>query len=803
MSDWRLQSPRQRSGQLLNLAYLFDPQPGPLPPHDLLLHLALMALFAVGLAASVFLSSSAPKIPAVRWLLLSQIPWSSLILVLMGARLLTVPYLSTRALLYETAPLSAAAWAAYLLYHGRKSGFLGRQLALLTFSWQGQEPSTKPAAAGVLLATHLLGMMLLALHTGRSYVWLVGLLLLLMSPQLVLSLWKRRAIICLEALTPLWFAYLAALARRVCAKVLSQPLPLYDGFAYPEPLSSLLNVEAVLLAAIVYTMLCQGYLLAVRSHRERGFTRYVGAVLAVVAILWASVAYFRHRTHGVTANDPYAFAQMAVDIAEHGSPTHLFPLFPRASDLGISWWPLVHYGYQVRVPPLQGDGHTAADWPPGWPAILAIGYLVLGEQGLYLVNPAMGILCLAALAALVAELLHDRQWEERLLAGAFAAFCLATSYEQIDRLVVPMADASAQLFTILTILFLVTGMRGRIRLHAVLAGICFGCAYLIRHTQLVLLLCGGVSVVCLARNRVGARQLLEFAGLFGLTSLLVAIPDLAYHQFVFGNFLRPESTELDLFSLSHMSATARLMWQRALAANEFGYLSPLVAYGAYRMYVAKRGHFLVLLAAVVGGLAVHLPYEALRLRDLLSLFPVLLAWVGYGVGDLSRRIPVARGYITLRSHALGVSILLLLLLLPLLRTWNILPRPWSDYRASFGYVSEEERRGFETLAADTVEPCVVGSSLNGGPVDLYAGRQAFRPAFWTTQELDVFLQEMFRQGMNVYVLDDGEALQGTLEHATAHYHVTARAQLTVPLFGDPERISSRLYQIEPLSGASP
>ena len=788
---------------MLNLAYLFDPRPGPLPPHDLQLHLALMVLFGAGLAASVFLSLSAPKRPAVRWLLLSQIPLSCGILVLMGARLLTVPYLSTRALFYETASLSLAAWAAYLLYEGRRSGFLRHQLALLTFSWQGQEPSTKPAVAVVLLAVHLLGLMLLAVHTGRSYLWMVGLLLLLMSPQLVLSLWEKRGTIHFEALTPLWFAYLAALARRVCAKVLSQPLPLYDGFAYPEPFSSLLNVEAILLAAIVYVIVCQGYLLALRSRRGDSFTRYVGATLAIMVILWASVSYFRHRTHGVTANDPYAYTQMAVDIAEHGDPTHRFPLFPRVSHLGISWWPLVHYGYQVRVPPLQGDGRTATDWPPGWPAILAIGYLILGEQGLYLVNPLVGLLCLLALVALVAELLYDRPWEERLLGGAFAAFCLATSYEQIDRLVVPMADASTQLFTTLTILFLLRGMRGRLRLHAVLAGTCFGGAYCMRHTQLALGLCAAVALVCLGRNRLGARKLLEFAGLFSLTSLLVAIPDLLYHQSVFGHFLRPESTELDLFNLSHVSATARLMWQRALSANEFGYLSPLVAYGAYRMYATKRGQFLVLLTAVLGVLAVHLPYQALRLRDLLSLFPVLLAWVGYGVGDLWKRIPVGRGYLSHRRQALGVSILLTLLLLPLLRTRHILSRPWSTYRASFGYVSEQERRGFDALSAETVEPCVVGSSLNGGPVDLYAGRQAFRPAFWTTQELDIFLEEMFRQGTNVYLLDDGEALRGTLEHATAHYRVTARAQLTVPLFGDPERISSMLYQIEPLPGASP
>jgi len=787
---------------LLNLAYLFDPRPGPLPPHDLQLHLALMALFAAGLGASVYLTFFAPRLSSKRWLLLGQIPWSSGILLLMGSRLLVIPYLSTAILLYGSTFVSAAAWAAYLLPWSHRSGFLRRQLALLTFSWQEAKPSTAPLAAAVLLASHLLGLMLLAIQLGRSYPWMIGLFLLLLSPQLMLSLWNRRRILHLEALTPLWFAYLAALARRICTKVLSRPLPLYDRFAYPEPVSSVLNIEAVLLASIVYVVLCQGYLLALRQRREKKYATFVGVTLLILVFLWAGAVYFTHRTRGVTANDPYAYAQMAVDIADHGDPTHRFPLFPRISNLGISWWPVVHYGYQVRVPPLQGDGRSATDWPPGWPAILSIGYLLLGEQGLYLVNPVIGLLCLLALFALVGELLHDRPWEERLLAGAFSAFCLTTSYEHIDRLVVPMADASAQLFTVLTVLLILRGMRGSHRPYALLAGVCFGGAYCIRHTQLALGLCAVVALLYLGRDTLTTRERWEFAGLFGLASLVVAVPDLLYHQRVFGHFLTPESTELDLFSLSHVPVTARLMWQRALSGNEFGYLIPFAAHGAYRMYVTRRGYFLVLLTAVLGVLAVHLPYEALRLRDLLSLFPLVLALVGYGVADLWRRIPLYRGKVSYRRHSLGVLILLALLLLPSLRTWHILSRPWGTYRASFGYVTAEERQGFDALAVHAVEPCVVGSSLNSGPVDLYAGRQAFRPAFWTTEEFEIFLQQMFREGTNVYLLHDGEALGPTLEYAEAHYRVISRAQLTVPVFGDPERISSMLYQILPLAGAA-
>jgi hypothetical protein len=762
-----------------------------------------MALFAAGLGASVLFTFFAPRPSPQRWLLLGQIPLSSGILLLMGSRLLVIPYLSTRILLYGSTALSAAAWAVSLLHWSHRSGFLSRQLALLTFSWQEEKPSTDPVAALVLLASHLLGLMLLAIPLGRSYPWMIGLFLLLLSPQLVLSLWNRRPILHLEALTPLWFAYLAALARRLCAKVLSQPLPLYDGFAYPEPMSSLLNIEAVLLASIVYVLLCQAYLLALRRGRVKEYATFVGMTLLVLVFLWAGAVYFKHRTRGVTANDPYAYAQMAVDIADHGDPTHRFPLFPRISNLGISWWPVVHYGYQVRVPPLQGDGRSATDWPPGWPVILSLGYLLLGEQGLYLVNPAIGLLCLLALVALVWELLHDRRWQERLLAGAFSAFCLATSYEHIDRLVVPMADASAQLFTVLTVLLILRGMRGSHRPHALLAGVCFGGAYCIRHTQLALGLCVVAALLYLGRDTLTTRERWEFAALFGLASLVVAVPDLVYHQRVFGHFLTPESTELDLFSLSHVGGTARLMWQRALSGNEFGYLIPLAAYGAYRLYVTRRGYLLVLATALLGVVAVHLPYEALRLRDLLSLFPLLLALVGYGVADLWSRIPLHGGQVSYRRHSLGVLILLALLLLPSLRTWHILSRPWGTYRASFGYVTSEERQGFDAVADHTVEPCVVGSSLNGGPLDMYAGRQAFRPSFWTTEEFDVFLQEMFREGTNVYLLHDGEALGPTLEYAQASYRVISIAQpLTVPVFGDPERISSKLYQILPPAGAA-
>jgi hypothetical protein len=782
---------------LFDLAYLFDPRPGPLPPHDLQLHLALMGVYLIALGVSIYWAFFTRRSASLRWFALAQLGLSGVVLVLMASRLLAIPHLSTRLLLYGAIAVSALGWGVYASRRAHENGFLLRQLRLLTLSWQAEEPSTPWSAAPPLLLLHAVGLMFLSAQFARPYLLLVGLVVLLLSPQFVLSALRRKWTIHLEALTPLCFAYLAALARRACEEFLAQPLPLHDGFVYPEPVSALLSVEPIFFVSMLYVLLCQGYLLVLQRNRAGRYPTYVALGLLVLVSLWAGIAYFRHRTHGVTANDPYAYAQMAVDLAERGSPLHHFTLFPRISHLGISWWPVVHYGYQVRMPPLRPDGYTASDWPAGWPAILAAGYLLLGEEGLYLVNPVVGLLSLGAIVALVAELMHDRTWGERLLAGAFAAFGLATSYEQLDRLVVPMADASASLFTMLTLFLLLRGMRGRHRLYAVLAGFCLGWAYFIRHTQLAVGLCVVVALLYLGRDRLSIRQRWEFAGLFGVTAFLVAIPDLLYHQAVFGHFLTPESTELELFSLAHMPATARLMWQRALSGYEFGFLAPVMVWGAYRMYVEKRGEFLVLLTGTLGILAVHLPYEALRLRDLLSLFPILLAWVGYGAADLWGRVRPPGNVLGYRRYSLGVLILFALLLLPTLRTWPILPRAWGTYEASFGYVSAAQREGFEVLEANTVQPCVVGSSLNGGPIDLYTGREAFRPAFWSEEEWGLFVSQMFQEGTRVYILDDGEALRPSLDYARAHYTVTPGARVVVPIFGDPQKVSSMLYEISP------
>lgn len=773
---------------MLNLHYLFDPRPGPLSPQGLYLHLALVAFLALGLGFSIFGWRRRLWPRDRERLFQAQGPLSALGLILVGARLLGLPYLSARVWLLVTLLATIGGWVTGLGLIAHRRGLLERQLRLLLFAWSGEERPLPAAYQAVFLVVHLLGLALLATHYGRSYLWALNLLLLLASPMVIYTLVTRRWNLYLEALTPLFCLYLVIAFHRLFSNLLAIPDPLSGGFTYPYFVNVAFNSTAALIASAAYAFLCQLYIM---KRGDRGsFLALTGVVLLALTFFWAGAEYIGHRTRGVTGSDPYVYAQMAVDLARHGTPWHLFPLFPKVSGLGIPWWPIVHAGYHL---PHDEVGHAASVWPVGQSALLAVGYLVLGEEGLYVTTPAIGLLSLGAIYLLVGEVLHDEPRGDRLLAGAWAAFILATSWEQIDRLLVPMADATTQLFTILVTLFTMRAMRGNHRLYALLAGLSFGGAYWVRHTQLVVGLSVLLGVALLGRER-SRKERGEFLLLFGLVSFLMALPDLLYHRLSFGRFLTPESEELALFAFSHLLTTGPRLGRDLLRGNEFGYLLPFLLYGAYKMYRQKRGLFVVLGGWILALVLFHLPYVALRLRDLLSIFPALIALTVYGMISLWKvatsqtRASLVRGFLA----SLGIFSLFLL---PAYRTRITLTRPFGSSEATFGFVREEERRAFDQLAAYTSPGSVIGTSLNGGPIDLYAGREAFRPESWTAEELEVFLLAMWDEGREIYILDDGLELASTLSHLSPRLKPVVR--LDVPLFG--EKATGYLYRV----GGSP
>jgi hypothetical protein len=714
-------------------------------------------------------------------------------LLLIGARLLSLPYLSARIWLLATLLATIGGWATGLGLIAHRRGLLERQLRLLIFAWSGEEQPLPLTYQAAILLVHLLGLALLATHYGRSYLWALNLLLLLASPMIIYSLVIRRWSLYLEALTPLFFLYLVVAFHRLSSNLLAIPDPLGGGYTYPYFLNVVFNSTAALIASAAYTLLCQIYI--VRRGARGSFLAWAGVVLLGLTFLWAGAEYIGHRTRGVTGSDPYVYAQMAVDLARHGTPWHLFPLFPKVSGLGIAWWPIVHAGYHL---PHDSLGHAASVWPVGESALLALGYLLLGEEGLYVTTPLLGLLSLVAIYLLLAEVLHDQPTGERLLAGALAAFLLATSREEIDRSLVPMADAATQLFTILTMLFTLRAMGRNHRLYALLAGLSFAGAYWARHTQLVVGLSVLLAVVLLGRER-SRKERGEFLLIFGLVSFLMALPDLLYHHLSFGNFLNPESEELVLFSLSHLATTGPRLAQDLFRGNEFGYLLPFLLYGGYQMYCQKRGLFLVLASWTLALVLFHLPYAALRLRDLLSAFPALIALTAYGMISLWK-VATSQTRASLLRGSLASLGILSLLLIPAYRTRITLARPFAPSEATFGFVTEEERRAFDQLAAYTPPGSIIGTSLNGGPIDLYAGREAFRPASWTVEELETFLRAMWDERHEIYILEDSPELTSTLAYLSTRYRLLPMVRLDLPLFGD-EKATGYLYRVESPGGS--
>ncbi|HIC90405.1 MAG TPA: hypothetical protein EYP04_13520, partial [Anaerolineae bacterium] len=346
-----------------------------------------------------------------------------------------------------------------------------------------------------------------------------------------------------ETLTPLLYPYVAVVLHGLLEA--SHPLAPEVG----DPYLPLQDVFTAVLVGVTWSWLSQSRAMTARLGRRDGMSLTANGLL-LVGFGWAVLEYLGGAAHGATASDPYAYVQMAVDLAQRGTPLHRFHLFPLIADLGVRWWPIVHVGYHLPINPV-GDAPTV--WPIGWSVLLAAAYRLFGDRALYLAAPVAGLLSLIALWFLGKRALPG-SLPERRLASAVAVLVLATSFEQVDRLLVPMADAAAQLFTTLTILFLWRGLEGdektpRPWLWVLLTGLSFGWAYFVRHTLLVLgIVLAGATWFRFRHDRHNTWTFLTW---FGVGAFLAVLPDIAYRWYVFGSPLRPESPELALFSLAN------------------------------------------------------------------------------------------------------------------------------------------------------------------------------------------------------------------------------------------------------------
>jgi hypothetical protein len=688
------------------------------------------------------------------------IPWlvtAGLVGLVGLGRLSAHPLLGLRVGWLLAALIAALPLARRALVVLRADGALADCLRALAFAPGGGRGRWGWRAAGAWLGFHLLGLSVVLANLGWPLP-LAPLLMIGLSAMPVLA--GRRS--ALATLTPLAFAYAATVLHGL-------------GVRLPGIWNGVLSPLLTLIVATGYGLAIAGWL---ASGASRRFVVAGAGLLVAAALGWSAWAGWTLRAHGVTGSDPYAYAQMGIDLATRGTVLHPFPLAALAYALNLPIYPTVHVGYRI---PDAATLQAATVWPPGYAAFTGLAYRLAGEAGLFLVTPLLNLLALLA-AGWFALVAAGRRSPAAFAVAGLTVALTATAYQQVELQMTPMADIAAQLFTVLAI-GLALGAQGRgAPLRAALSGLCLGIAFDIRYTQV--LLAPAIALALAWGARGFARARLGLVAICAGAAWLAAAPVLAYHWAVFGSPFVTGSDELAHFSPARLPETAG----RTLGAlghyREFGLLVPSLAVGLLAAARRSRRALVVALLAFVVLFGFHALYAYLRLRDLLFLFPFLSWLAALGIVTAARaaywaarRSSRPRAWAALRVGLVGALSVCLVL-----RAMETLAMPANRGFAAFGHLTAAQRASFDRLRQLTPEDAVIGASLNSGAVELHAGRSAFRPAGWTAEALVRFVDALRAAGRPVFVLDDGEAMGEALRVLRARYGLVEVARLDVPYY---------------------
>lgn len=627
-----------------------------------------------------------------------------------------------------------------------------------------QHPPALPLVPALsLLFVDALILALLAQLTGAP-MWNVGAVLAVFVALQFIP--RARESLSPAILAPFWLVLPFILLRFIWLRLLHQDIPGYFDYALPD-IRVLLRLEFLVAGAVFYSAL-------IFLSQRQGIA-YAVRLGALVCLGVMAAEYFEHRSLGATGSDPFAYVQMGIDLFTRGTAAHRFTLFPLIADSKIAWYPIVPVGYHL---PFNLDGDAITVWSFGGAIAYGVAYRLAGESALYLVNPIFTVLSAIVTGLLAWELTRAQSRTFRLVTAWTAAAVLATSNEIVNWAGVTMVDTQALVFSTLALYCALRVYRTGKWGWAIGAGLSWGAAYFVRHTQFVIVL--GMLPLFLASPFPRLTRLKNLA-LLGLAAFLMALPDLWYHQIYLGSWLTPESEELSSYGLNSIPNTLAVIGQSAFSGFEFGWLTLFLLAGIFLYARREKISSSALLLWFGAALAVHLPYPALRLRDLIPEFPIFAFYIVYGI---------AAAIVLLRERqqtwAMVVSALLIFLALEtgLMRVWNTLPRINLPPPARFGAMTQPQRGSFDTLSQLTPPNAIIGASLNSGAVELYAHRSAFRPADWSAAELDEFLTVTQDKKYEIYLLEDDASLDHVLNDLRGGYHLERITTLDVPLFGD-------------------
>jgi hypothetical protein len=290
------------------------------------------------------------------------------------------------------------------------------------------------------------------------------------------------------------------------------------------------------------------------------------------------------------------------------------------------------------------------------------------------------------------------------------------------------------------------------------------------------------------------RDRFRFLAITASVAFVVALPDLWYHREYFGGWFTPESKELALFSFANIAPSAEKLAERFFAGNEFGYLFPFLIYGAYRAARENPIRFFALATWFAILVAFHLPYIAIRMRDLLPEFPTVILLTAYGIVALVHDLSKPYRFSKTRNVLIGITIFFALWLF-LTRTQFTLMRVIQPAKVTFGYVTAAQRASFDQIAMLTPANAVIASTMNDGALDLYAHRATARIGDWNAGERAQFIEKMFRDNRPIFLLDDGAPTSAARHDLATRYTLKQIAILDVPLFGIVDAQAGALWEI--------
>jgi hypothetical protein len=525
---------------------------------------------------------------------------------------------------------------------------------------------------------------------------------------------------------------------------------------------------------------------------DLSFLKIVSGAVIGLTLWWSIWTGLSLRTHGATGSDPYAYTQMGIDLATRGSVFHKFPLMRMTYELDVDSYAVVHVGYKI---PQDEKRISTTVWAPGYAVFIAAAYRIAGENGIYFLTPILGMAGLFGIGYWARTLIDD---ERVFMTAALTIFFTATSLEQIKWQMVPMADIASQFFSILALALAFTAHRSLF--IAILCGVALGSAFNIRYTQVLI----APSLAFLLFNvrhpsSVIRRSSSVIACAFA--ALITALPTLTYHHIAFGNPFITGSDELANFSLMRMPETFWRTLSEFGTYREYGLLAPLILIGVTSFWKSNPRSCIALLLFFMPVFVFHLFYDYLKLRDILSLFPIVSFFAAFGATELIRRLmnqtrnaprKMQRGLLTIFAIYLVVNLFVL-------RSIETLALPVTRGFDTFGYMVKEQRASFESIKRLTPSNAIIASSLNSGAIDLYSERIAFRPATWSANELLKFVNALQHENTPIFFLDDGDELMLSLKTLRAHFSLTEVSALDLPYFfkdASSENRRVKLYAIK-------